>query len=271
MKSFPNILSKLLYEPLLITQAKYFAICRVLESHMAGGMAQMPMVDEEEPDEDEEYQETNNTAIIPVRGVLGKHLEQMDMMSGGCDLDTVKDDLDIALADENIERIIFDFRSPGGVVTGIPELAAKIASIQNKETVAFTDSECCSGALWLACACDYFYSTESASVGSIGVWCAYMDISRQMAMEGENMQAISAGKYKLMGAYWKPLTDEEKALLQKDVDSIHADFKSAVNLNREIADEHMEGQIFDGKEAAEIGLTDGTVSDIEEVLEMSIS
>ena len=45
----------------------------------------------------------------------------------------------------------------------------------------------------------------------------------------------------------------------------------AVNLNREIADEHMEGQIFDGKEAAEIGLTDGTVSDIEEVLEMSIS
>jgi enoyl-CoA hydratase/carnithine racemase len=32
----------------------------------------------------------------------------------------------------------------------------------------------------------------------------------------------------------------------------------------------MQGQIFDGKEAAEIGLTDGTVSDIEEVIEMGL-
>ena len=55
MKSFPNILSKLLYEPLLITQAKYFAICRVLESHMAGGM--MPQIEQDEPDEDEDFDE----------------------------------------------------------------------------------------------------------------------------------------------------------------------------------------------------------------------
>jgi signal peptide peptidase SppA len=268
MKSFPHILSKLLYEPLLITQAKYFAICRIVEARMTMPMP-MPEMDDEQ-DEDEEYQEFQNVAVIPVHGILGKHMDSMEMMSGGCDLDTVKDDLDIALADESIERIIFDFRSPGGSVTGIPELAGRIASIQNKETVAFTDSECCSGALWLATQCDYFYATESANVGSIGVWCAYLDVSRQMQNDGENMQAISAGKYKLMGAYWKPLSDEEKKMLQKEVDQIHAEFKSAVNLNREIPDEFMQGQIFDGREAAEIGLTDGIVADIEEVLEMPV-
>ena len=266
MKSFPHILSKLLYEPLLITQAKYFAICRIVEARMT-----MPMPlpeNDDEPDEDEEYQEFQNTAVIPVHGILGKHMDSMEMMSGGCDLGNVKADIDSALADSSIERIVFDFRSPGGSVTGIPELARRISSIKDKQTIAFTDSECCSGALWLAAQCDYFYATESASVGSIGVWCAYLDVSRQMQNEGENMQAISAGKYKLMGAYWKPLSDEEKKMLQGEVDQIHADFKSAVNLNREVSDEFMQGQIFDGKQAQEIGLIDGCVDDLEDVLEM---
>jgi protease-4 len=89
-----------------------------------------------------------------------------------------------------------------------------------------------------------------------------------MQNDGENMQAISAGKYKLMGAYWKPLSDEEKKMLQKEVDQIYEDFKSAVNLNREVSDEFMQGQIFDGKQAQEIGLIDGCVDDLEDVLEM---
>jgi signal peptide peptidase SppA len=266
MKSFPHILSKLLYEPLLITQAKYFAICRIVEARMT---MPMPMPDmDDEPDEDEEYQEYQNTAVIPVHGILGKHMDKMEMMSGGCDLDSVRADIDSALADSSIEKIVFDFRSPGGSVTGIPELARRISSIKDKQTIAFTDSECCSGALWLAAQCDYFYATESANVGSIGVWCAYLDVSRQMQNEGENMQAISAGKYKLMGAYWKPLSDEEKKMLQSEVDQIHADFKSAVNLNREVSDEFMQGQIFDGKQAQEIGLVDGIVEDLGDVLEM---
>ena len=266
MKSFPHILSKLLYEPLLITQAKYFAICRIVEARMT-----MPMPlpeNDDEPDEDEEYQEFQNTAVIPVHGILGKHMDSMEMMSGGCDLDNVKADIESALADSAIEKIVFDFRSPGGSVTGIPELARRIASIKDKQTIAFTDSECCSGALWLAAQCDYFYATESANVGSIGVWCAYLDVSRQMQNDGENMQAISAGKYKLMGAHWKPLSDEEKKMLQKEVDQIYEDFKSAVNLNREVSDEFMQGQIFDGKQAQEIGLIDGCVDDLEDVLEM---
>ena len=91
-------------------------------------------------------------------------------------------------------------------------------------------------------------------------------IFRQMANDGENMQEISAGKYKTMGAYWKPLTSEEKAIIQGQVNKIYAQFKDAVQLHREIAAEYMEGQTFDGAEAAEIGLVDGGADSLDEIL-----
>ena len=272
MKRYPHIISKLLYEPLVLTQQKYFAICKVMESHLAGEQP-IPVRDQapETIGEGEmEFDLYGQTAIIPVHGILGKHVDSLEMMSGGCDLDDVENMLTVAEADENIKRVIFDFRSPGGEVTGIPEMADRIASVSGKETVAFTDSECCSGALWLAASCDAFYSTSSAQVGSIGVWCAYLDVSRQMQLEGQNMQAISAGKYKLMGAYWRPLADDEKKILQDSVDKIHSQFKAAINLNRAVDGKNMEGQIFDGEEAATAGLTDGIVDNMESIFDKPI-
>ncbi len=165
-----------------------------------------------------------------------------------------------------MNRLLFDFRSPGGTVTGIPEMGRKMRFLK-KKTVAYTDSEANSGALWLASQAEEFYATPSSSVGSIGVWTASMDYSRMMENEGIKMNAVSAGKYKLLGAYWKPMTADELAILQTKVDGIHAEFKDVVNARREIDTKYMEGQLFDGTEAAEIGLIDGLVDDIAELFD----
>ncbi len=171
----------------------------------------------------------------------------------------------VAEADDTIETVLFDFRTPGGAVNGVPELGSQIARM-HKNTIGFSDSECCSGGIWLAMQCEQFFCTTSATVGSIGVWCAYLDISRQMANEGVKMNAISAGKFKLLGAYWRAMTDEERAMLQADVDRIYAQFEDAVGLHREISDEFMQGQVFDGEKACEIGLCDGLVDGIGDLL-----
>ena len=268
MKHYPQIISQLFNRPLLITKAKHAAICRVLDAKLASlESGKVAISDgEDSPYEDEGYREIGDTAIISVHGILGKHLGMMEMMSGGCDVDQISAAIDVAMNAQNIRQIIFDFRSPGGSVTGIPELGRKIAAITTKKTVAFTDSECCSGALWLAAQCQYFYATESATIGSIGVWCAYWDLSKKLDMDGERMQCISAGKFKTMGAYWKPLTDEELAILQESVNKTHEQFKEAVNTRREVADEFMEGQCFDGPEALAAGLIDGLIDELDELL-----
>ncbi len=274
MKQFPRIISKLLYEPVVITPNKHAAICQVVEAHMASNKPKL-MDDDDgdgdyEADDDLNYRQVGNTAIIPIHGVIGKHLRQMASAAPGCDLDDLDGLIDIAEEDSSVERVIYDFRTPGGSVTGIPESARKILR-SSKETIAFTDDECCSGGMWLASQCQKLYCTASATLGSVGVWCAYMDYSRQMANDGENMQAISAGKYKLLGAYWKTLSDEEKSILQKGVDKIYAQFKSAVSEVRNVSEMDMgNGLVFDGEEACERGLADGTVEGIEDILQQLV-
>jgi len=264
MKAYPTIIAKLFYEPLVITRAKHWAIWKVLESKISGQVA-LPDLESDEDEDKPEWCIAGTDAIIPIHGILGKHLSGMEMASGGCDVAQVGAQVDEAMSDDRVQRIIFDINSPGGTVTGIPELARKIAGISTKDTMAYTDSECCSGALWLASQCKMFYASESSTVGSIGVWCAYLDMSRRMANEGENLQEFSAGKYKTMGAYWKPLTEEEKGMIQAKVDKIYAQFKEAVNAKRTIADTHMQGQTFDGLEALEIGLVDGVADGLYEL------
>lgn len=263
MKRYPHLIAKL-FEPLVLTPQKFHAVCSVLESKIAG---ELPMPKVQDGDEDDpEMAEAGTTAIIPVHGILGKHLDGLEMMSGGCNLDTVSAMIDVAEASPSVRRVIFDFRSPGGSVQGTPETARKIYRM-TKPTIGFTDSECCSGALWLAAQCQRFYATQTASIGSVGVWTAYLDISRQMANAGENMQAIFAGKYKLLGAYWKPLTDDERAIIQRGVDKIYAAFKEAMASQRQVSDANFgNGLVFDGEEAQELGFIDGLVEDFDEVL-----
>ena len=67
-------------------------------------------------------------------------------------------------------QIIFDLDSPGGVVYGVPELAAKIRAFRNTKPIyAVANSEAGSAAYWIGSAASKFYVTPSGQVGSIGV------------------------------------------------------------------------------------------------------
>lgn len=235
----------------------------------------MPMPEPPGEDYDEGEQDDFSAAIgagatrvIPVFGILGKHLDSMEMMCGGCSVDKTSAQLTAADKDPDCSRIVLAFHSPGGTITGIPELAAKIRDIGTRKPVAaFTDGMCCSAALWLASACDAFFVAPSASVGSVGVFSLILDESRKMEMEGVKVQAISDGKYKLTGAPFKPLSDEEKSMLQARVDAIGTQFRAALTASRTIAAEDMQGQSFTGEEAVAKGFADALANDLAECLE----
>lgn len=262
MKSYPLIAQKIYAEPWLITKEKHHAIQTLFEAHVNGEKAFI--LDGEEEGDESEPRRHGDKLVIPVHGILGKHLSQLEMMCGGCSVDQISKHIDAAEQNYAIREVIFDFRSPGGAVVGIPELAGKIRSM-SKDTVAFTDAECCSGALWLASQADRFHCTESAMIGSVGVYAVFTDRSRQLEEAGVTVNAISAGKFKLAGASFKAMTEEERAMFQARVDRVYSVFKEAVKLHREIPDEFLQGQIFYGDEAMEHGFVDGIIDDIEEL------
>jgi len=274
--NLPHIISKVTRQPWVITAEKHRAIMDVLDARIAGDFKAMGYADDDGPEDDgdrDQYREfqtaTGTIAVIPVHGILGKHLSSMEMACGGCSLDTLQSQLKTALASPRISKVLLDVNSPGGTVTGTPETARLIAAVNAVKPVwAFTDADCCSGAMWLASQCARVYSTESAEMGSVGVRMVLLDYTRQLEEEGVKINAISSGKYKLMGASFKPLADDEREMLQAESDRIHAQFQEAVNAVRPVGNQHLQGQIYRGEEAAGIGLTDGVAEDIDEVLSM---
>src|SRR4051812_10154407 len=166
-----------------------------------------------------------------------------------------------------ISSPIYDFNTPGGTVTMIPETARKIQA-SRKDTIAFTNGQCCSGGIWLAAQCQRFYATQSSRVGSVGVYTMCMDATKALKKEGMKVNAIFAGKYKLLGAYWKELSDDEQKIIQGGVDKIYGQFKEAMESYRMVKDENFgNGLCFDGDEAKEIGFVDDVVESMEDILD----
>lgn len=266
MKNYPHIAQKLYNEPWLITKEKHDNLVALFEAHISGNKIGLFDDEEEDGDDSTDPRMIGRTLVIPVHGVLGKHLSSLEMMCGGCSVDAIGKELDKAESSYQVANVLLDFRSPGGVVSGIPELGKKISAM-SKDVVSFTDLDCCSGALWLASQADKFYCTESSLVGSCGVYSIYLDRSQQLEEAGIKVNAISSGEFKLAGASFKPMTDRERAMLQGQCDDIHQKFQEALLKNRAVDKDALEGQVFYGEDALEVGMVDGLVEDMEEVLD----
>jgi ClpP class serine protease len=66
------------------------------------------------------------TAIIPIKGVIGKGLCDMEKAFGMVDVDDISEMVQWAMEDDSIKSVMFDIASPGGTVSGVPELAEQI-------------------------------------------------------------------------------------------------------------------------------------------------
>ena len=71
---------------------------------------------------------------------------------------------------------------------------------------------------------------------------------------------------KLAGAFFKPLTDDERAMFQKDVDRIYSEFVAAISAKRTVQADYLKGQVVSGEQAVTVGFADGLANDLEEML-----
>jgi signal peptide peptidase SppA len=196
-------------------------------------------------------------AIINISGPITQRISGwMKEMCGMTDLDDMTRAFKDAEASPRIRGILLNIDSPGGSVTGVPEFGNLIANCR-KPVVAFTDSMCDSAAYWIAAGAKEIVATESASVGCIGVYMAYLDQSKRMEMNGLDVELFKTGTFKGMGYPGTSLTEEHRALMQAEVNDIHAWFTGHVNAHRAVSGEDtFQGQDFTGREALKRGLVD---------------
>jgi len=214
--------------------------------------------DEDDDDDDKDFAFADGIAMIPITGVL------YNRMAYSCDWFTgynaVRSQMQAAMADPSVKGIIFDVNSPGGMVQGCMELADEIYSMRGQKPMcAVVDGNCTSAAYALASSADQVIATRSADVGSIGVVAMHADLSGALEQAGVKITYIYAGKHKVDGNPFQPLSKDVKADVQASVDNSYEDFVALVARNRGMnaqAVRDTEAQIYSAPEAKQMGLID---------------
>ncbi len=288
---YPKIVSAIRHAKWAIHEPAFDAILRVLGSRLAGGpsgspigelpahfgdlapgrLAHAPRLAGKRLDivSTGGAMAGTGTAVVPFHGICAKRISSMEAECGGVSLESLQRDLHAALSNPRVARVVLHLDSPGGTVTGIPELAGRIREwSQEKPIYAFADHLCASAAYWLSTGCSGIFATPTADVGSIGVYMLAVDDSEAWAEAGYKAHLIRAGRRKAEGCRGIPIAPETLALWQQEVDDLYTMFTGAVTAARPgVVDDTMQGQCFMGEAALRAGLVDDIVTDLDDLLE----
>lgn len=260
--------SRMLYStPWAIKPEVYMSFHTVFQARIEGKTFEMfdEKIEYKTPDE---YDIVNGVAVIKIDGVLGYKLGAIDKACmGAVDYLDIRNAIAKAEQDEGVNAIILHISSPGGRVTGLSETAGRINE-STKPVVAFTDDLAASAGYYLAVSADAVYATQSSQVGCIGTLMTWLDVSKAYEMQGVKRELVASGKHKGMLMPGIPLTDEQRELLEDEVDALATEFKNHVLSNRgEVNETHMEGQTLWGMAAKSANLIDETGSFEEALIE----
>lgn len=257
-----------LTSPWAIVPAKLFEIQEIYRTHLRGDKIDIEAIEAKTgaplKNETKAYQVINDTAVIPIQGVIAKKMNMFARISGGVSTQLVGNDIKDALADDSIKSILLDIDSPGGTVDGTQELADIVfAGREKKPIVAYSDGMIASAAYWIGSAADKIYiSGDTIDIGSIGVVASHVDYSGYEKQIGVKTTEIYAGKYKRIDSYYKPLTKEGKQYIQDQVDYLYSIFVDQIAKHKGVSSDTVlknmaDGKIFIGKQAVTAGLVDG--------------
>lgn len=204
---------------------------------------------------------SGNIGVVNIEGPLAYRPDPFEMLFYGVeDSAAVTRVISESGANSDVQGVLLDFNTPGGMLLGGPEIGDAIAAVAKvKPVVAFAGGLCCSLGYMAASQANTIVASKSAIVGSIGVISSVTDYTKLLENMGVKFEYFTnaEAKYKGAGAVGKPLTDDQRSQIQGSVDSAFKLFKSTVLSTRpQVKAEAMQGQTYRGDEARAVGLVD---------------
>ena len=206
-------------------------------------------------------------ALIDIEGVLSEVAKptRLSVREPESPVARVRAQLDKAAKDRAVKAVILRIHSPGGTATASEIIYGEIQRFKaNKPVpvVAQLVGIATSGAYYAAMAAESVYANPTTVTGSIGVIFVSVNVSGLMEKLGLANQTITTGPYKDMGSPLRPMTPEDRALMQGVLNDLYQRFVQVVAAGRpqlpaahvaELAD----GRIYSATQAQANGLVDG--------------
>ena len=182
----------------------------------------------------------------------------------------LKAQLDRAEKNSHIKAVVLRVNSGGGTATAGEEMADYVRGFSErtgKPVVVSSASVNASAAYEISSQADYIYTAKTTAIGAIGTVMQVTDLSGLMEKLGISVDNVTSADSKDSSYGTRPLTEEERAYYQDQVDQINETFIQTVAEGRDMPVEDVRalatGLTFTGMTAVENGLADeiGTKDD----------
>jgi signal peptide peptidase SppA len=222
------------------------------------------------------FQLVGSVAVVDVWGVLDTSLADVSWWDyrWGTGYDEIMQGVAAAIADPNVKGTLVRVDSPGG--NAIPVEGAALAMLgarfaaSGKPLIAFVEGMAASASLYLASQADKVFVSPGAWVGSIGTIMHAWDYSQALAAEGYTVNTIKSHPLKDVGSAYRPMSETDRAVLQREVNAYDAGFLAALARGRGVSAEQVkswqDAHAFIGAEAVAAGLADGVMNSAAEVI-----
>lgn len=167
-----------------------------------------------------------------------------------------------ARLDKSIKAIVFRINSGGGSSLASENIWRELSLAKKEKPVVVSFGDvAASGGYYIGCGADSIFALPTTITGSIGVFGIIPNMEGFFKNKaGITFDGVKTGQYADAGAFYRPLNDNEKKMMQASVDLIYAQFKQRVAEGRKrdtaYIDSIAQGRVWTGKRAIELGLVD---------------
>ncbi len=188
-----------------------------------------------------------------------------------------------AKEDKDLKAIVLRVNSPGGTINGSDYMLHHLRELANEKKVPVVVSMggiAASGGYYVSMAVGdkpgTIFAEPTTWTGSIGVVIPHYNLTELLKDWGIAEDSIASHRLKTMGSFSKPMTEEERKILQTLVDEGFARFKDVIKQGRpafgkqpEALDKLATGQIFTADQAKKSGLVD-EIGFLEDAIDRAI-
>ncbi|HWZ14841.1 MAG TPA: signal peptide peptidase SppA [Mucilaginibacter sp.] len=174
-----------------------------------------------------------------------------------------------ARLDDKVKAVVLRVNSPGGSSLASDVIWREVMLTKKVKPIVVSMGDlAASGGYYISCAADSIIAEPNTITGSIGIFAILPNMQKFFNNKlGITFDGVKTGKYADLGNISRPLTPEEKAILQSQVNHGYDDFTKAVADGRHKTQAYInsigQGRVWTGAQAVKLGLVDrlGNISD----------
>lgn len=171
--------------------------------------------------------------------------------------------------DDKVKAVVFRVNSPGGSSLASDVIWREVMLTKKvKPIIVSMGDYAASGGYYISCAADSIIAEPNTITGSIGIFAILPNMQKFFNNKlGITFDGVKTGKYADLGNISRPLTPEERTILQDQVNHGYDDFTKAVASGRHKTQAYInsigQGRVWTGSQALKLGLVDrlGNIND----------